>query len=100
MSAVFSSSGCAARYMALPTTVSFLRASCSCAASIGWAARATDAAAKSRRRGDFGVPLKGEETGKLFPVSARARDVVDALLRAAREAGVEVRTGVRVRVIQ
>ena len=44
----------------------------------------------------LGVPLKREETGKLFPVSDRARDVVDALLRAAREAGVEVRTGVRV----
>jgi predicted Rossmann fold flavoprotein len=45
---------------------------------------------------ELGVPLKREETGKLFPVSDRARDVVDALLRAAREAGVEVRTGVRV----
>jgi len=44
----------------------------------------------------LGVPLKREETGKLFPVSDRARDVVDALLRAAREAGVEIRTGVRV----
>jgi predicted Rossmann fold flavoprotein len=49
---------------------------------------------------ELGVPLKREETGKLFPVSDRARDVVDALLRAAREAGVEVRTGVRVGVIQ
>lgn len=45
---------------------------------------------------ELGVPLKREETGKLFPVSDRARDVVDALLRAAREAGVEVRTGVRI----
>ena len=45
---------------------------------------------------ELGVPLKREETGKLFPVSDRARDVVDALLRAAAEAGVEVRTGVRV----
>src|SRR4051794_35934876 len=44
----------------------------------------------------LGVPLKREETGKLFPVSDRARDVVDALLRAARDAGVEIRTGVRV----
>src|SRR5436190_9263524 len=44
----------------------------------------------------LGVPLKREETGKLFPVSDRARDVVDALLRAAREAGVEIRTGVKV----
>ena len=45
---------------------------------------------------ELGVPLKREETGKLFPVSDRARDVVDALLRAAREAGVEIRTGARV----
>ncbi|HKS25739.1 MAG TPA: NAD(P)/FAD-dependent oxidoreductase [Thermoanaerobaculia bacterium] len=45
---------------------------------------------------ELGVPLKREETGKLFPVSNRARDVVDALLRAAREAGVEIRTGARI----
>src|SRR5205823_14092872 len=45
---------------------------------------------------ELGVALKREDTGKLFPVSDRARDVVEALLRAAREAGVEVRTGVRV----
>src|SRR3954452_13473575 len=32
---------------------------------------------------ELGVKLKREETGKLFPVSNRARDVVDALLRAA-----------------
>ena len=44
---------------------------------------------------ELGVPLKREETGKLFPVSDRARDVVEALLAAAREAGVEIRTGVR-----
>jgi predicted Rossmann fold flavoprotein len=44
----------------------------------------------------LGVRLKREETGKLFPVSDRARDVVDALLRAAREAGVEIVTGARV----
>src|SRR5436305_1193650 len=31
---------------------------------------------------ELGVRLKREETGKLFPVSDRARDVVDALLRA------------------
>src|SRR5579859_2081503 len=40
------------------------------------------------------VPLKREETGKLFPVSDRARDVVDALLRAA--GGVEIVTGFKV----
>lgn len=36
------------------------------------------------------VPLKRESTGKLFPVTDRARTVLDALLRAAREAGVEI----------
>src|SRR5438270_6618006 len=46
----------------------------------------------------LGVPLKREETGKLFPVSNRARDVVDALLRAAD--GVEIVTGVRVESIE
>jgi predicted Rossmann fold flavoprotein len=40
----------------------------------------------------LGIQLKREETGKLFPVSDRARDVVDALLRAAPE----VRAGFKV----
>ena len=40
---------------------------------------------------DLGVTLKKEETGKLFPTTDRARTVLDALLRAAREAGVEIR---------
>jgi predicted Rossmann fold flavoprotein len=44
----------------------------------------------------LGVRLKREETGKLFPVSDRARDVVEALLGAARAAGVEIVTGARV----
>jgi predicted Rossmann fold flavoprotein len=47
---------------------------------------------------DLGVKLKREETGKLFPVSNRARDVVDALLRAAD--GVEIVTGMRVESIE
>lgn len=46
---------------------------------------------------ELGVPLKREETGKLFPVSNRARDVVDALLRAAE--GVEIITNTRVESI-
>jgi len=46
----------------------------------------------------LGVPLKREETGKLFPVSNRARDVVDALLRAAE--GVEIVTNMRVESIE
>ena len=38
-----------------------------------------------------GVLLKQEDTGKLFPVSDRAQDVLQALLVAARSAGVELR---------
>lgn len=37
-----------------------------------------------------GVTLKREATGKLFPTTDRARTVLDALLSAARDAGVEV----------
>lgn len=49
---------------------------------------------------ELGVSLKTEETGKLFPVSNRARDVVEALLRAAEDAGVEVITGMRVESLE
>ena len=38
----------------------------------------------------LGVRLKREETGKLFPVTDRARTVLDALLEAAHIAGVEI----------
>jgi predicted Rossmann fold flavoprotein len=44
------------------------------------------------------IPLALEpETGKLFPVSNRSRDVRDGLLRLAQGRGVEVRFGVKVR---
>lgn len=36
---------------------------------------------------ELGVPLKREETGKLFPVSNRARTILDALLAAAQDGG-------------
>jgi predicted flavoprotein YhiN len=39
---------------------------------------------------ELGVELKREETGKLFPVTDDARTVLDALLRAAKAAGVEI----------
>ncbi len=39
---------------------------------------------------ELGVGLKREETGKLFPVTDRARTVLDALLEAAHVAGVEM----------
>jgi predicted Rossmann fold flavoprotein len=44
----------------------------------------------------LGVELKREETGKLFPVTDRARTVLDALLRGAADAGVRIVTGERV----
>lgn len=37
-----------------------------------------------------GVELKREETGKLFPVTDKARTVLNALLGAARDAGAEI----------
>ena len=45
---------------------------------------------------ELGVELKREETGKLFPVTDRARTVLDALLAAARAAGVVLRHPFRV----
>ena len=38
----------------------------------------------------IGVELKREPTGKLFPVTDQARTVLEALLRAARDAGVKL----------
>jgi predicted Rossmann fold flavoprotein len=65
--------------------------------------RAVLRAFPSERAADFfaggGVPLHEEEDGKLFPDSNRARDIVDALLRAASTAGVEVETNQRVAAI-
>src|SRR5262249_19275052 len=48
---------------------------------------------------DLGVRLHEEPAGKLFPDTNRARDVVDALLHGAREAGVDLRTGTRVHAV-
>ncbi len=47
-----------------------------------------------------GVSLKQEATGKLFPVSDRAQDVLQALLGAARRAGVQLRHPCRVTAIR
>jgi predicted Rossmann fold flavoprotein len=49
---------------------------------------------------DLGVALREEADGKLFPVSGRARDVLDALLAASGRAGVELRSGSRVAGIE
>ncbi len=40
---------------------------------------------------EIGVDLKREETGKLFPTTDNARTVLNALLNAARDTGVEIR---------
>jgi predicted Rossmann fold flavoprotein len=45
---------------------------------------------------ELGVPLREEPRGKLFPQSGRARTVLDALVAAARDAGVTIVTGRRV----
>src|SRR5262245_61269232 len=48
---------------------------------------------------ELGVRLKREDTGKLFPVSDDAQEVVDALVRRARERGVSILTERRVTAI-
>lgn len=46
---------------------------------------------------ELGIPLKlEEESGKLFPVSDKARDVLDGLLDWARKQGAEITFGVTV----
>ena len=45
---------------------------------------------------DAGVPMQEEDLDKIFPVSGRAADVVDALLRLLEDAGVELHRGVAV----
>ena len=49
---------------------------------------------------ELGVTLKREDTGKLFPTTDRARTVLDALLRAAADAGVVLRHPWRVAAIE
>ena len=39
---------------------------------------------------ELGVPLKTERGGRVFPVSDSAREIADALVRFAREAGAEI----------
>ena len=48
----------------------------------------------------LGVELKREETGKLFPVTDDAHTVLDAMLGATREAGVELRHPARVTAVE
>jgi predicted Rossmann fold flavoprotein len=49
---------------------------------------------------ELGVELKREETGKLFPVTDSARTVLDALLRAADHAGVQIMHPRRVEAVE
>jgi predicted Rossmann fold flavoprotein len=46
-----------------------------------------------------GVPLQEEDLEKIFPVSQKARDIVDALLRLVQRSGATLRTGCAVRGI-
>ncbi len=48
---------------------------------------------------DLGLPLKTEPGGKVFPRSDSARDVLTALLRACKSAGVHLVTGARVHAL-
>ncbi len=47
----------------------------------------------------LGVPMKEELTGKLFPVSNKARTVLEALIHRCRELGVQLKTQIRVKEI-
>ncbi len=49
---------------------------------------------------DLGVPLKAEETGKLFPVSDDPSEITSALLDSCARAGVTLRAGLRVRELR
>ena len=49
-----------------------------------------DSAATEAFFEELGVPLKVERGNRVFPVSDKARDVVDALVRAAHREGVEI----------
>jgi len=50
--------------------------------------------------GEYGVELKQEDTGKLFPTTDDAHTILDALLAAARDARVEIRHPVRVTAVE
>ena len=49
---------------------------------------------------DLRIPLKVEDSGKLFPVSDRSKDIVDALLRACYESGSRIRAPFRVSCVR
>ncbi len=49
---------------------------------------------------DLRIPLKVEDSGKVFPVSDRSKEVVDALLRACHDSGSRIRSPFRVRSVR
>jgi predicted Rossmann fold flavoprotein len=61
--------------------------------------RRFDVAATLAFFAELGVTLKREDTGKLFPTTDRARTVLDALVGAARAAGVALRHPWRVETL-
>ncbi len=61
--------------------------------------RRLDAQATVRWFESFGVDLKQETTGKLFPISNKARTVLDALLRRCNELDIRILTKHRVQSI-
>ena len=63
------------------------------------AARVSGRECASRSSPSSACALHEEEDGKLFPDSNKARDVLDALLGALRDAGAELHTGERVTAV-
>jgi hypothetical protein len=61
---------------------------------------AFDVAATVEWFAGMGVALKREETGKLFPVTDKARTVLDALVGRCEALGVEIRGGHRVHAVR
>ena len=49
---------------------------------------------------EIGVSLKEEPLGKLFPVTNKARSVLDAILAECRRLGIEIRTSCRVTALR
>lgn len=47
----------------------------------------------------MGIALKEEDRGRMFPVSDKAKTVVDALVRRVKEQGVEIRTNMPVKEV-
>ena len=50
--------------------------------------------------GDLGIPCVADEAGRAYPMSRQAASVLDALRLGCAEAGVEVRTGFRVKSLR